>query len=138
MRGASLGSPLRPMNVPGVVDVDTRERVREAVRVALAARLTVGDEIDPGALLVPDGEERGVVLGLLQVLGSHAPELARKGARRRPLREPLAVDQPVRLRVAPDDSRLEQPAAHPTPYSARAVGIETIARPTISWRSSAS
>ena len=44
-----------------------------------------------------------VVLCLLEELLRHAPELARPDARRQPLAEPLAVDQPLRLGIAADD-----------------------------------
>ena len=50
----------------GIVDVDALERGGEAVRVALAAHLAVGDDVEPGALLVADGEQRRVVLRLLE------------------------------------------------------------------------
>ena len=40
----------------GIVDVDAVERGGEAVRVALAPHLAVGDDVEPGALLVADGE----------------------------------------------------------------------------------
>ena len=50
----------------GIVDVDALERGGEAVGVALAPHLAVGDDVDAGALHVADGEERGVVLRLLE------------------------------------------------------------------------
>ena len=91
----------------GLVEVDAVERGREAVRVALAPHLAVGDDVDAGALHVLHGEPRRVVLRLLEERLGHAPELARPHARRQPLAEPLAVDQPVGLRVAADDGRDE-------------------------------
>ena len=56
--------------------VDAVERVRELVRVAFAADLAVGDDVDAGALLLADRDERRVVLRLLEPLGRHAPDLA--------------------------------------------------------------
>jgi hypothetical protein len=58
---------------PGVVDVDAGERRRKPVRVALAALLAVGDDVQSGPLLVPDRHQRGVVLGLLQILRVDPP-----------------------------------------------------------------
>ena len=60
---------------PGIVDVDAVEGRGEAVRVALAAHLAVGDDVESGALLVDDGEDRGVVLGLLKPFGGDPPQL---------------------------------------------------------------
>jgi hypothetical protein len=56
-----------------VVDVDAGERGREPVRVALAALLAVGDDVEPRPLLVSDRDQRGVILGLLQVLRVDPP-----------------------------------------------------------------
>ena len=86
-----------------VVEVDAVERGREAVGVALAPHLAVGDHVDAGPLHVGDREPGRVVLRLLELRLRHAPELTRAHARRQPVREPLPVDQPVRLRVAPDN-----------------------------------
>jgi hypothetical protein len=47
-----------------VVDVDTVERGREAVGIALAPTLAVRDDIEPGVFLRPDRESRGIVLCL--------------------------------------------------------------------------
>ena len=93
---------------PGLVQVDALERGREAVRVGLAPHLAVGDHVDSGPLHVLDREPGRVVLRLLELLLGNAPELTRAHARRQPVREPLPVDQPVRLRVAPDDGREER------------------------------
>src|SRR5262249_51784292 len=48
----------------GVVDVDTLERSSKAVGVTLAAHLAVGDDIEPSALLVADGENSCIILRL--------------------------------------------------------------------------
>jgi hypothetical protein len=82
-----------------VVDVDAVERRGEAIGVALPAHLAVGDDVEPGALLVGDRQPRRVVLGLLEVGRIDPPQLARADARGEPLAQPLAVDQPVWLRI---------------------------------------
>ena len=46
----------------GLVDVDAVERGGEAVGIAFAPLLAVGNDVEPGALLVADGEDGGVVL----------------------------------------------------------------------------
>ena len=61
-----LGLPAAPGDRRRVVDVDAVERGGEAVRVALAAHLAVGDDVDAGALHVADREQRRVVLRLLE------------------------------------------------------------------------
>ena len=91
-----------------VVDVDAFERGREAVRVALAPHLAVGDDVQPGALLVGDREPRGVVVRLLQVGRIDPPQLAGADPRREAAAELLAVDQPVRLRVGTDEAGLHR------------------------------
>ena len=87
----------------GIVDVDAVERGGEAVRIALAAHLAVGDDVEPGALLLADGENGGVVLRLLEPFRRDAPQLLRPHARREAAGELLAVDQPVGLRVGADE-----------------------------------
>ena len=87
----------------GIVDVDAFERGGEAVGVAFAAHLAVGDDVEAGALLVANREQRGVVLRLLETFGRDAPQLAGAHARREALGELLAVDQPVGLRIGADE-----------------------------------
>ena len=55
----------------GIVDVDAFERGGEAVGIALAAHLAVGDDVEAGALLVADRNARGVVLRLIEPFGRH-------------------------------------------------------------------
>ena len=83
----------------GIVDVDAVERGGEAVRVALAAHLAVGDDVEAGALLIADREDRRILLRLLEPLRLDAPEFLRPHARRKAAGELLAVDQPVGLRI---------------------------------------
>ena len=92
---------------PRVVDVDAREGGREPVGVALAALLAVGQDVEAGPLLVMDRDERGVILGLLEVLRVDPPQLRRAHPGREPVAEPGAVDEPVRLRVGADEARGE-------------------------------
>jgi tetratricopeptide (TPR) repeat protein len=91
-----------------VVDVHPVQRGREPVGVALPADLAVGDDVEPGPLLVPDRQHGRVALRLLQVPGVDPPQLPGPHPRREPAREPLPVDQPVRLRVASDQRRGKQ------------------------------
>ena len=79
---------------------DTVERVRELVRVALAADFAVRDDVDAGALLLADRDDRRVVLRLLEPLGWDPPDLARTHARRHHFREHGAVDEPIGLGIA--------------------------------------
>ena len=58
-----------------VLDVDALERGREAVGVALAAGLAIRDDVEPGPLLVTDGQDGGIVLGLLKPFRRHSPQL---------------------------------------------------------------
>ena len=50
-----------------VVDIESLERGREPVGVALAPDLPVRDDVEPCALLVGDRERGGVVLGLGEI-----------------------------------------------------------------------
>src|SRR5215211_9319567 len=80
-----VGMPAAIQRRAGVLDVDALERGREAVRVALAAHLAVGDDVQPGALLVGDRQPRRVVLGLLEIGRIDAPQLECAHARWKPL-----------------------------------------------------
>ena len=92
----------------GLLAVHALERGGEAVGVAFAAHLAIGDDVDAGALLVADRQHRGVVLRLLEPGRLDAPQFARAGARRNDLRQASAVDQPVGLRVAAHQRRRQQ------------------------------
>ena len=91
-----------------MVDVDPGERGREVVGVALPADLAVGDDVQAGVLLRPDGQQGAVVLGLRQVLGEGSPQLECPNAWREAAGQLRPIDQPLGLRVAPDQTRREQ------------------------------
>src|SRR5438034_1879630 len=60
----------------GTVDIDAFERGGEAVGIAFAPDLAVGDDVEAGPLLRPDGEQRGVVLRLGEIRSEeHTSEL---------------------------------------------------------------
>ena len=84
--------------------VDAVERVGEVVEVALATDLAVGDDVDPGPLLVVDGQQRRRVERLVELLGRRSATRRRRGCAARPSRPAaIVIDQPRRLRVAADD-----------------------------------
>ena len=86
----------------GIVDVDAFERGGEAVGVAFAPHLAVGDDVEAGALLVVDREQRRVVLRLREVLRRYGPQFLGAHARRKTAGEFFTVDQPFRLGVGAD------------------------------------
>ena len=87
----------------GIFDVDAVERGGETVGIAFAALFAVADDVEPGALLVADGEDRGVVLRRLELVGRHQPQVV--DAHPRHLLGKLhAVDQPFRLRIGADEA----------------------------------
>ncbi len=98
----------------GVVDVDAVERGREAVGIALAPDLAVGDDVEPSLLLRADREQGRVVLRFLDPRLGDAPKLVRAHARRKSTGELPAIDQPFRLRVATNECRGEQ--HRPSPF----------------------
>src|SRR5262249_48561515 len=99
----------------GVVDVNTVERSREAVRVALASDLAVGDDVEPGLLLRPDREQGRVVLRLLEPRLGNSPKFLRAHARRKSTGKFPAIDQPFRLWVTADQRGGEQHG--PSPFA---------------------
>jgi hypothetical protein len=76
----------------GIVEIDPVERGGEAVGVALAPHLAVGDDVEAGAFLVQNGEPRSIVLRLFQPFGCDAPQLLGAHARRGLLAQGGAVD----------------------------------------------
>jgi len=54
-----------------IIDVDAFECSGEPVRIAFAALFAVGDDVEAGAFLVADGDERGIVLCFFEVFRGH-------------------------------------------------------------------
>src|SRR3954466_7274281 len=73
-----------------VIAVDTVERGRETVGIAFAPLLTVGNDVEPGALLLVDCDQRRVILRGFELVGGNAPQLARPHPRRHLLAETRA------------------------------------------------
>ena len=71
-----------------------------------ATRFAVGNNVDACALHVADGEQRGVILRLLQQIARDAPDLGRPDARHLGA-ELFPVYEPVGLRIAADDGGFE-------------------------------
>src|SRR5205809_7535760 len=84
----------------GMVDIDAFERGGEAVGIAFAPDLAVGDDVEASPLLRPDREQRGVALRLGEIGLGNPPQLFRAHARRKSPGAPFPVDQPSRARVA--------------------------------------
>jgi len=78
------------------------------VRIALAAHLAVGEDVEASSFLCPNGEKRGVVLSLLEVVGGWPPKLVRTDPRREPPGQPRSIYQPIRLGKAADEGGREQ------------------------------
>ncbi len=97
----------------GIVEIDAVQRGGEAVGVALAAHLAVSDDVEAGALLIADGEDRRVVKGLLAPGLVDAPQLGGAHARREAAGELHLVDEPVGLGVGADETGGEQHQGNP-------------------------
>ena len=117
---------------PRVVDVDALERGGEAVRVALAPHLAVGDDVEAGPLLIADGEDGGVVLRLLEPLRADPPELVGPHPRREARRQLLSIDEPVGLRVGAHEGGREE-LGHGTSLSGSRPPHKAAGTRTVSW-----
>ena len=113
----------------GVVQVHAVQRGGEAVAVALAPDLAVGDDVQPGVFLRADRDQRGVLPGLLQVGLGHAPQLLGAHAGREATGQLGAVDQPLGLGKAADDGGREQHGGSP--------GTEWVSRRIVTARPAA-
>jgi hypothetical protein len=98
------------------IEVDAVERGGEPVRVALPPHLAVGDDVDAGPLHVLHRDAGCVVLCLFEVRLGDAPQLRGPDARRQALSQPLAVDEPARLRIAADHRRRESSSHRDATY----------------------
>ena len=101
----------------GIVEVDTVEGGRKAVRIAFAADLSVGDDVEPRILLGFDGNERRVVLGFSQMRLGHPPQLPRTHPWRKAPGKAFAINQPVGLWIATDQRCWKQHRRPPRPSS---------------------
>jgi len=86
---------------------------REEIGVALAPYLPVRDDVEPGVLLCLDGHDRRVVLRLRQERLRDTPQFARTHPRREATGEALAVNQPLRLRIAADERSWQEHRGFP-------------------------
>ena len=91
-----------------MIRVDALERQREPVRIALAPDFAVGDDVDAGALHVPDRHHRRIVLRLFEKIVRYPPKLGRVHPRHAAAPQRLAIDKPVRLGIAANDRRRDE------------------------------
>ena len=82
-----IGSAAAARSVAGIVQVDAVQGGGEAIAVALAPNLAIGQDVDAGPLHVADGDQRRVVLGLFEKWLGDAPDIPRPDARRQPTQE---------------------------------------------------
>src|SRR5947208_16201473 len=94
---------------PRMIEIDAFERGGEAVGIAFAPDLAVGDDVEAGPLLRPDGEQRGVVLRLGEIGLGDPPQLFRAHARRKAPGELFPVDHPFGLGVTSHQRRWKPP-----------------------------
>ena len=85
-----------------IVEIDSFQRGGEAVRIALAAHLAIGHDVDAGALLHMDRHDRRIVLRFVEEIGRGAPQFTCADARRKSPGQPCAIDQPVWHRIGTD------------------------------------
>jgi hypothetical protein len=85
-----------------IFDVDTFERSGEPVGIALAPLLTVCNDVEAGAFLVLDRENCCLVLSGFERFRIDQPEIVHPDPRHH-LREPRAIDQPIRLRIGANE-----------------------------------
>src|SRR4029453_17162372 len=83
----------------GIVDINTFKRCGKSVGVTLTANLAVGDDVEPGTLLVSDRENRRIVLRFLQKFRRDTPQFLCSCTWRKTRGKLLAIDEPLRLRV---------------------------------------
>src|ERR1700719_3334966 len=86
-----------------VVEIDSIERGGKTIGVALPTLLTVADNVDPGALLIANGETGGIVLCRFKLLRVDEPKVVCAHPRYL-LRQPSTIDQPFGWRIRADQS----------------------------------
>src|SRR5205814_8148451 len=72
---------------------------------AIAQTLANRADVDCGRFQVTERGDSRVILRLREKLGCYAPDLLRTHARRKTAAEHMAIDKPVRLRIAADHGR---------------------------------
>ena len=83
----------------GIIEIDSFERGGEAIGVALAANFAVRDDVEAGAFLSANRENRGIVLRLFEKFGRDTPKIGGADARRQAVRKLGAIDQPIGLGI---------------------------------------
>jgi uncharacterized protein (DUF433 family) len=61
------GAAVAPAHCRGVVEIDPRKGRGQPVRIAFAADLAIGDDVDAGALHIADREPSRIVLGTFEL-----------------------------------------------------------------------
>jgi hypothetical protein len=92
-----------------ILDVHALERGREAVGIALAANLAVGDDVEPRLFLRANRHQRRIALRLFEIRLRDAPDVLRADARHAAA-ELRAIDQPFGLRETADEGGGKQHA----------------------------
>ena len=85
-----------------IFNVDAFERSRKTIRITFAPLLTVCDDVEAGAFLVLDRENCCLVLFGFERFRIDQPEIVHPDPRHH-LREPRAIDQPIRLRIGANE-----------------------------------
>src|SRR5262249_2050389 len=112
-----------------ILRVNSFERGGEPVGIAFAPLLAVGNDVEAGALLVPNGNERRLILSGFTHLTINQPEIVHPHARHH-LGQPRAVDQPVRLRIGADERSRKESVCHPGLLVQPATSARTILAPS--------
>jgi hypothetical protein len=103
-----VGMPAAVQRLTGVVEVQSAQRRREVIRIALAPDLAVGQYVETRDLLRADRQHRRVVLCLCEVFRRGPPQLASAHPGREPPGELRPVDEPFGLGEATHEARREQ------------------------------
>ena len=82
----------------GMLGVDAVEREGKTVRIAFAADLAVGDDIDAGPFHLAYRDDSRIILRLFAPRFRNPPDVAGTDARHAVMFEKGAIDQPVGLR----------------------------------------
>ena len=58
---------------PGMINVHSFEGGGKTVRITFASDLTVGDDVEARAFLIPDRQDCGIILGLFEPFRRNTP-----------------------------------------------------------------